>query len=73
MPRELVLTARDLTAGICPVCGAVPVRPCDRTVLGEWFAFPLPAPWSWWHGPVSVHVHAARVPEISDEEDRDVA
>lgn len=64
--RRADLTAYDLTADSCPVCGAVPMQACDRTVIGEWFAFPLPAPWTWWHGPVSVHVHAARVPASGD-------
>ena len=62
MPATAVPTARDLTADGCPVCDAAPGQACDRTVIGEWFAFPLPPPWTWWHGPVYVHAHTARVP-----------
>ena len=58
------MVAADLTDKPCPVCPAQVGQACDRTVLGEWFAFPLPPPWSWYFGPgVSVHVHAARQPD----------
>jgi hypothetical protein len=62
MSLATVTAASELTAAECPACRAVPGQACDRTVIGMWAAFPLPAPWTWWHGPVYVHVHEERVP-----------
>jgi len=53
--------ASDLTNAACPVCHVQPNQSCDRAVIGEWYAFPLPAPWTWYFRPVYVHVHKGRL------------